>query len=482
MARFCTKCGSELKSDSRFCTRCGTPVEDPASPNPDSGSSGNQQADVSVREIQDWKAKRRRNKLIPIAIGIGVVLVALFFFFRNNGPGKDQVQKDLAVYLNVPKNVAEHLSVKSVKIDETFLDASKVNADITSTVTLESEDVRKIQSYKLNYTKIGDSTWVCNEILPFNEGAWKAEAVHGVSANTIKRSLNGAKVNADRKNSPVLRERDIAEVKIDKQDTDLKIGTDVVQFTYVIKSDIATLEQKVHAAYHFERDHWQLDSMKIDEKQHIVFNKGYEFRRTEEELKAEIFKSPITWRTNYGTQTIGINNDTLRNFKKLPEAFEWKSGTVTQRCTFDLVKRLVTFKVDADVVYAHTPSGWQVTGVNYTPRVQNINIKGVWTGHFTVWRGRPSLTLTISGQDENNALTVTSSFGASASMPYLNTASYTMVGSIEKETLVVRFRRGTWINRPFGEIMYDFTGVLLVDQDKIADRNESFSVWLTQKN
>ena len=481
MARFCTKCGGELKPGSRFCTKCGSPIEDVVSPNLNEGNNVNQQTDTTAQEIQNWKATRRRNKLIPIAIGIGVVLIALFFFFHNSGPDKEQVQKDLALYLNVPKNAAEHLSVKSVKINDTSLDDSKTIADVTTTATLESEDVRKVQSYKLNYSKVGDSSWLCNQIYPYNENDWKAEPLHGVSANTIKRSLIGVKVNADKNNNVVLKESDIGEVKIDKQDTDLKKGTDAVQFTYKIKSKIASLEQKATASFHFERDHWQMDNLKVDEKQQIVYNKGYDFKRTDEALKADIFKSPIMWKTNYGTQTISLTDNTMRNFKKLPEAFEWKTGLVTQRCTFDLMKRVATFHVDADVVYEYTSSGWQVTKINYVPKVQSINLKGIWTGHFSVWRGKPRLTLTINNQDANNMLTVVSSFGPSASMPNLNEASYTMVGGIEKETLVVRLKKENWINKPRGESMYDFDGVLLVDQEKIADKGEDFAVTLTQK-
>ena len=212
MTRFCTKCGGELKPGSRFCNKCGNPVEDVTSPNLNNGNSAYPQADTTAQEIQNWKATRRRNKLIPIAIGIGVVLVALFFFFRNSGPDKDQVQKDLGLYLNVPKNVVEHFSVKSVKINDTSLDDSKTIADVTTTATLESEDVRKVQSYKLNYSKVGDSNWLCNQIYPYNENDWKAEPLRGVSENTIKRSLSGVKVNADKNNNVVLKESDISEV------------------------------------------------------------------------------------------------------------------------------------------------------------------------------------------------------------------------------------------------------------------------------
>lgn len=481
MARFCTKCGGELKQGSRFCTKCGSPIEDVAPPNVNTGNNVNQQTDTTAQEIQNWKATRRRNKLIPIAIGIGVVLVALFFFFRNSGPDKDQVQKDLAVYLNVPKNVAEHLSVKSVKINDTSLDDSKTIADVTTTATLESEDVRKVQSYKLNYSKVGDSSWLCNQIYPYNDNNWKAEPLHGVSENTIKRSLIGVKVNADKKNNVVLKESDIGEVKIDKQDTDLKKGTDAVQFTYKIKSKIASLEQKASASFHFERDHWQMDNLKVDEKQQIVYNKGYDFKRTDEALKADLFKSPIMWKTNYGTQTISITNNTVRNFKKLPEAFEWKTGLITQRCTFDLMKRVVTFHVDADVVYEYTSSGWQVTKIHYLPKVQNIDLKGIWTGHYTAWSEKPSLSLTINNQDANNMLTATFAFGPSSNAPAYKSGSYSMIGGIEKDTLIVRMKGDNWINRPRNFVFVNLDGVLLVDQEKIADKGEDFAVTLTQK-
>lgn len=481
MARFCTKCGSELKPGSRFCTKCGNPIEDASSTNVNTRNREQTQQDVAVQEIQNWKATRRRNKLVPIAISIGVVLVALFFFFRNSGPDKDQVQKDLAAYLNAPSYSAAHFTVKNTKINDTTIDDSKTIADVTSTVTLESEDVRKIQTYKINYSKIGDSEWICNHVYPFKQEDWKAEPLHGVSANTIKRSLVGVKINADKKNNVVLQAGDIGEVKIDKQDTDLKKGTDAVQFTFKIKSRIASLEQMATASFHFERDHWQMDNLKVDEKQQIVYNKGYDFKRTDEALKADIFKSPIMWKTNYGTQTISITNNTIRNFKKLPEAFGWKSGLVTQRCSFDLEKRVVTFHVDADLVYEYTTSGWQVTKIQYLPKVQNINLKGVWTGHYSVWTGKPSLTLTINNQDANNMLTATFAFGASSSVPDYQSGSYSMIGGVEKDTLIVKMKGNNWINRPRHFSFVDLDGVLLVDQEKIADKGEGFAVVLTQK-
>lgn len=483
MARFCTKCGGELKPGSRFCTKCGSPIEDVASPNVNTGNNVNQQTDTTAQEIQNWKATRRRNKLIPIAIGIGVVLIALFFFFRNSGPDKDQVQKDLALYLNVPKNAAEHLSVKSVKINDTSLDDSKTIADVTTTATLESEDVRKVQSYKLNYSKVGDSSWLCNQIYPYNENDWKAEPLHGVSENTIKRSLIGVKVNADKNNNVVLKESDIGEVKIDKQDTDLKKGTDAVQFTYKIKSKIASLEQKANASFHFERDHWQMDNLKVDEKQQIVYNKGYDFKRTDEALKADIFKSPIMWKSDYGTQTISITNNTLRNFKKLPEAFEWKTGLVTQRCSFDLMKRVVTFHVDADVVYEYTASGWQVTKINYMPKVQNVSLTGVWTGsgRRIQWYKVGALTVTINNQDANNMLTATCAFSPSATSPDHVSGSFSMVGGVDKNSLIVKLTKNNWINKPRHADMTDYTGELLVDQETITDKGENFRITLTQK-
>ena len=291
----------------------------------------------------------------------------------------------------------------------------------------------------------------------------------------------GVKVNADKKNNVVLQEGDIGEVKVDKQDTDLKKGTDVVQFTYKIKSKIASLEQNASASFHFERNHWQMDNLKIDEKQQIVYNKGYDFKRTDEAVKADIFKTPILWKTNYGIQTISINNNTVRNFKKLSETFEWKSGLVTQRCSFDLVKRVITFHVDVDMVYEYTTSGWQVTKIHYLPKVQNINLKGVWTGHYSVWRGKPSLTLTINNQDANNMLSATFAFGASSSIPDYQSGSYSMIGGIEKETLIVKMKGNNWINKPNYFSMVDLEGVLLVDQDKIADKGEGFAVTLTQK-
>ena len=473
MAHFCSKCGSELKPDSRFCTKCGTPVEDSHSSTGYSGNRENRQADESVQELQNWKATRKRNKLIPIAIGIGVVLVALFFLFRNSGPDKDQVQKDLTLYLNIPKNAAQHFSVKSVKINDSSLDASKTIADITATATLESEDVRKVQSYKLNYSKVGDSNWLCNQIFPFKENDWKAEPLHGVSENTIKRSLIGVKVNADKNNNVVLKESDVGEVKIDKQDTDLKKGTDAVQFTYKIKSKIASLEQKANASFHFDRDHWQLDNLKVEEKQQIVYNKGYDFKRTEEALKADIFKSPIIWKTSFGTQTISITENTVRNFKKMPEAFEWKTGLVTQRCTFDLMKRVVTFNVVADLVYEYTSSGWQVTKINYDPKVQNVSLTGVWTGNARGihWSKVGSLTLTINNQDANNMLTATCAFGPSATSPDHVSGSYSMIGGVEKNTLIVKLTKNNWINKNGYASMKDFTGELLVDQETITDRS-----------
>lgn len=470
MSKFCTGCGNELRDDAKFCAKCGKAVD----------SVMKNTNRVSAEELSRLNNKQKKKSMLPIVLTMAVVLLmgTMYFMFSNNGPSKEDIQKSLTAFVTSDYRYGNNSAVFNIKkldIHETNIDETKTFADVRCTVTLESEDVRKVQSYQVKYTKINDKAWVMDSYFPYNQDLWTVEALKGVGTKTIKNCLYGQKINVG--NVPItLNAQDIEDVKIENQVTDLKVGKDEVSFSYKIRSKIASATQHAKAVFSFDKDKWSLVNMQHNENCSIVLNKGFEFKRTNDAIKNDIYKSPVYWKTYYGTQTIKTNDGTLRNLKVQPEAFEWKSGFVTQKTSFDLVKRVATLHVDADVVYEYTSTGWAVKNVHYKPRVESVSLQGKWTGHYSTWSSKPSLSLYVNTQDANGMLTATFDFGPSANVPDYKTGSYSMVGGIEKETLVVTLKGNNWINRPRGFRMVNLDGVLLVDEEKIADKGYDFSV------
>ena len=470
MSKFCTGCGNELRDDDKFCAKCGKA----------SVSTVKKVASVSVEDIAVLNNKQKTKSMLPLIFTMVIVLLMgiMYFMFSNSGPSKEDIQKSLTAFITSDYRYGNNTAVFNIKkldIHETNIDDTKTFSDVRCTVTLESEDVRKVQSYQVKYTKIDDKDWVMDSYYPYNQDLWTVEALKGVGTKTIKNCLYGQKVNVG--NLPItLSVQDIEDVRIEKQVTDLKAGKDEVSFSYKIKSKIASATQHAKAVFSFDKDKWILVNMQHDENSSITLNKGFEFKRTNEMVKNDIYKSPIYWKSRYGTQTIKTNDGSLRNLKVQPEVFEWKSGLVTQKISFDLVKRVANLHVLADVIYEYTSTGWTVKNIHYKTKVENIALQGKWTGHYSTWGGKPSLNLYINTQDANGMLTATFDFGPSASAPDYKTGSYSMVGGIEKETLVVTLKGNNWINRPSGFWMVDLSGVLLIDEEKIADKGYDFSV------
>lgn len=471
MSRFCTGCGCELKATAKFCSKCGKVV---------AGVDATSTSLISNENngLFTGKNKSGIKKFIPFVV-IALLIIScgvLYFIFANAEPSEEDINKSMS-----PMIQHEELKIKDVDIKEVSVNEDKTFADVRCTLTLENEEVRKVQSYDIKYFRIGDGTWIMDRFDQYKREEWTAEPLKGVGVKTIKNSLSGQKIKIDGNNITVWSEN-VSDLVVDKQDTMLKECKDEVSFTYKINSKYASSAQKAKAIYVFDPDRgmWSLFNLIHDETSKVSLKEGFEFKRSNEEVKKDIYKSPIYWKTRYGTQTVATNDNTMKNLKIEPEAFHWKTGLVTQKVAFDLVKRVATVHVDADIVYEYGSSGWQIKNIQYKPKVESVALKGKWMGHYSTWSGKPSLALTVNTQDANGMLTAIFRFGPSANVPNYEPGSYSMVGGVEKESLTVTLRGNNWISKPRGFRMVDLDGVLLIDEEKIADDDRSFSVSKTR--
>lgn len=474
----CPKCGAEIDAGQKFCTKCGQTLESTDSASQSMNTPSEAKAKKTFPALTLFKNKK---VWIPLCVAALVIVGVLFCVFHTPLPSRNRVQSDLSEYLARSEMQSDTFAIKKLTIDSKQLDGDKRFLSIICTATLENDCVRRYQSYQLSYQRWNSNSWSIFDITPYNYDHWSSEPVSGVTEQYILEKLYGQKVIIN-DSEVVLDETNLKAVTINSQSTDLEKGIDEVQITYRIESGIASCEQDADLRFQFTQSDWTLTDLTNTNEAEVSYSDGHAFDRTDDQIKSDIYTTPIVWKGNYGTQNISIDETTMSNFAVKGQNFEWSSGQVTVACAFTVVKRVATLQVDADVIYTNTASGWNVSAINYTPVVESISLKGDWVGYYSAWGEKPSLSLSVTSHDANNMLAATFTFGPSANAPDYESGSFSMVGGVEKDTLTVNLKRNEWIDRPGSYSMVDLYGMLWIDDERIADKNSGFEITLKQND
>lgn len=475
---FCPTCGSEINDRQNFCPACGRPVAVEESENSPRETTSPQPR--IHKFIQTIGFSNYKKFLLPaITVAVLIIAVIVVAVFHSSAPSRAQIRDDLTEYLALQQDANDGFEIAKLTKDEQKLDSSKKFALITCTVTLENDCVRRAQSYQLSYRKLGRSDWVIYDVSPYNYESWTAEPFSGVTERVVQAKLLDRVVKIDG-SEITLDGNNLVGVSIDSQTTDLNTRTDQLEITYQVQSNVASCSQKADISFVFGDNDWMLYDLKNAGDAEITFTEGHTFERTDEQIKNDIYTTPIVWKGNYGTQNISIDENTMSNFSVKSQTFEWASNQVTVSCAFTVVKRIATLQVDADVIYTNSASGWNVSAINYIPVVESISLKGNWVGYYSTWGKKPSLTLSVTSHDANNMLAATFSFGPSANAPDYESGSFSMVGGVEKDTLSVNLKGNEWIDKSGSFSMIDLYGMLWIDDERIADKNSGFEITLKQ--
>jgi len=500
----CNKCGSEVKEDMQFCESCGTPIQNDT---PSAQPSQEKPVTKPSKPVPDNKTPKStagsddpHKKLGMLIGGIGLIIAAIIIivaFLVVGGPKPKfpvvpdelMIKEDVTAYLDKEfapdedeeaENIGKILKVSSVTVlgNELPDEENDKIAEAEVEVIIENDHYQQTRQYELHYKKYSETGWRMKSLNVNDDDEWLTVAKAGVEDEIVKKQLAGTDTTIGGKYVWV-NEENLGNVEITNRETDLKNGMETVYVSYEVLSDVAKCKRDAVLQYQFRDTQWQYEGMTLGTLEEISYNDGYAFDGSEIKIKADIYSNPVILPGSYGEQQVKVDESTLTNFVSQVGAYDWDSRTVNVQASFNVVKKLATLKVDANISYVYNAGGWQIDRIQYSPVVESVSIKGSWKGYYTTWSSKPSLTLKISKQDAENMLKGTFTFGPSANAPDFESGSFSVIGGIEKENLAVNIKGNEWVEQPDGFSMVDLYGMLVIDEAKITN-NRNFEVTLVK--
>ena len=356
-------------------------------------------------------------------------------------PKEKTIKEDLENY-SKSEVLEKGEKINEIVIDKRETDKEKNEDTVWCIVTTEDSKISSEKEMVLSYHKYDEKGWLLEGVEVEDSDAWEITPLKGIDEKDIPKTLDGKVIKVDGNDWEIL-EKEVDEISIDKQETELKEKTDKVTMSITLEGKVQKAKGRLVVNYKFDKK-WEED--KVLEAEEFILEPIPEkaLNITEDELIGKLVEEKITYGDDSPmAQEIIIAKEEISDFKIEKQESKVKGTEESIYCSCTLNKKNVVLGLQMVFHYSYGEQ-WEFKNVEITPETKSFDILGTWSGENIQPGSEDKIVFDIT-KVEGNKIEATYSYTPTG---YGEAGSYYVTGEIDTKTLNINLVAGDWIVKP----------------------------------
>ena len=356
-------------------------------------------------------------------------------------PKEKAIKEDLENY-SKSEVLEKGEKINEIVIDKRETDKEKNEDTVWCIVTTEDSKISSEKEMVLSYHKYDEKGWLLEGVEVEDSDAWEITPLKGIDEKDIPKTLDGKVIKVDGNDWEIL-EKEVDEISIDKQETELKEKTDKVTMSITLEGKVQKAKGRLVVNYKFDKK-WEED--KVLEAEEFILEPIPEkaLNITEDELIGKLVEEKITYGDDSSmAQEIIIAKEEISDFKIEKQESKVKGTEESIYCSCTLNKKNVVLGLQMVFHYSYGEQ-WEFKNVEITPETKSFDILGTWSGENIQPGSEDKIVFDIT-KVEGNKIEATYSYTPTG---YGEAGSYYVTGEIDTKTLNINLVAGDWIVKP----------------------------------
>lgn len=356
-------------------------------------------------------------------------------------PKEKTIKEDLENY-SKSEVLEKGEKINEIVIDKRETDKEKNEDTVWCIVTTEDSKISSEKEMVLSYHKYDEKGWLLEGVEVEDSDAWEITPLKGIDEKDIPKTLDGKVIKVDGNDWEIL-EKEVDEISIDKQETELKEKTDKVTMSIMLEGKVQKAKGRLVVNYKFDKK-WEED--KVLEAEEFILEPIPEkaLNITEDELIGKLVEEKITYGDDSSmAQEIIIAKEEISDFKIEKQESKVKGTEESIYCSCTLNKKNVVLGLQMVFHYSYGEQ-WEFKNVEITPETKSFDILGTWSGENIQPGSEDKIVFDIT-KVEGNKIEATYSYTPTG---YGEAGSYYVTGEIDTKTLNINLVAGDWIVKP----------------------------------
>lgn len=356
-------------------------------------------------------------------------------------PKEKTIKEDLENY-SKSEVLEKGEKINEIVIDKRETDKEKNEDTVWCIVTTEDSKISSEKEMVLSYHKYDEKGWLLEGVEVEDSDAWEITPLKGIDEKDIPKMLDGKVIKVDGNDWEIL-EKEVDEISIDKQETELKEKTDKVTMSITLEGKVQKAKGRLVVNYKFDKK-WEED--KVLEAEEFILEPIPEkaLNITEDELIGKLVEEKITYGDDSSmAQEIIIAKEEISDFKIEKQESKVKGTEESIYCSCTLNKKNVVLGLQMVFHYSYGEQ-WEFKNVEITPETKSFDILGTWSGENIQPGSEDKIVFDIT-KVEGNKIEATYSYTPTG---YGEAGSYYVTGEIDTKTLNINLVAGDWIVKP----------------------------------
>lgn len=356
-------------------------------------------------------------------------------------PKEKTIKEDLENY-SKSEVLEKGEKINEIVIDKRETDKEKNEDTVWCIVTTEDSKISSEKEMVLSYHKYDEKGWLLEGVEVEDSDAWEITPLKGIDEKDIPKTLDGKVIKVDGNDWEIL-EKEVDEISIDKQATELKEKTDKVTMSITLEGKVQKAKGRLVVNYKFDKK-WEED--KVLEAEEFILEPIPEkaLNITEDELIGKLVEEKITYGDDSSmAQEIIIAKEEISDFKIEKQESKVKGTEESIYCSCTLNKKNVVLGLQMVFHYSYGEQ-WEFKNVEITPETKSFDILGTWSGENIQPGSEDKIVFDIT-KVEGNKIEATYSYTPTG---YGEAGSYYVTGEIDTKTLNINLVAGDWIVKP----------------------------------
>lgn len=356
-------------------------------------------------------------------------------------PKEKTIKEDLENY-SKSEVLEKGEKINEIVIDKRETDKEKNEDTVWCIVTTEDSKISSEKEMVLSYHKYDEKGWLLEGVEVEDSDAWEITPLKGIDEKDIPKTLDGKVIKVDGNDWEIL-EKEVDEISIDKQETELKEKTDKVTMSITLEGKVQKAKGRLVVNYKFDKK-WEED--KVLEAEEFILEPIPEkaLNITEDELIGKLVEEKIAYGDDSSmAQEIIIAKEEISDFKIEKQESKVKGTEESIYCSCTLNKKNVVLGLQMVFHYSYGEQ-WEFKNVEITPETKSFDILGTWSGENIQPGSEDKIVFDIT-KVEGNKIEATYSYTPTG---YGEAGSYYVTGEIDTKTLNINLVAGDWIVKP----------------------------------
>ena len=405
-----------------------------------------------------------------------VMAVTLMLAGCSSVPKEEEIQQDLESFLD-KAFLDEGEKIDSLTIEKRNTDKKNKRDLVWCTVTTEKDDVSYEKEVTLSYYLYDKAGWTLEDYKVSDQEKWKISPLSGVSEATVRSNLEGQTVKADNEDWRIL-EREISQMTVQSQNTDLEKKTDQIIVDVVLDGDVESVSGTLVADYVFDKT-WQLKNISTKDSLKVEIKADKALDANMDRVIGDIQKPEIKYGVSGAIQKVTISKDQIEDFTVNSQNARSKGTEQSIQCSAKLIKGHVTFNVSINEENSFEDGTWNCSQIEPELTFASADLQGEWRGTYRKGGGDGTVNLNITEVDGNNIKGIYS-YTPYGSGKWDEPGSYKVEGEFVQDGLIIAMKAGDWIDEPEKHLsgpLHDISAVLYVDDDILKGMGHESSLF-----